>query len=186
MSTGSSENAAEVSYLLHSIVGLIPLFAVTTMEPGLLAELPGFKSRVEWFLANRPDLAQLVSRWQEEGSGERRLLAILRGHRMKGVLRRMLDETEYLSPYGVRALSRHHAEQPFVYEANGARYTVGYEPAESTSGLFGGNSNWPALVSRQLPHHRVIAGVPLLLRGRLHGGVSDGIRSISDPQAGCR
>jgi Glycosyl hydrolase family 63 C-terminal domain len=137
--TGGGQHAA---LKIHSIVGLVPLFAVTTMEPGLLAELPDFKGRVEWFLANRPDLAKLVSRWQEEGSGERRLLAILRGHRMKGVLRRMLDEGEYLSPYGVRALSRHHAEHPFVYETNGARYTVGYEPAESSSGLFGGNSNW--------------------------------------------
>ncbi len=127
---------------IHSMVGLIPLFAVTTMEPDLLAQLPDFKARLEWFLANRPELAGLVSRWHEPGSGDRRLLAIVRGHRMKCVLRRMLDEREYLSPYGVRALSRLHAEQPFVYEAGGARYTVDYEPAESTSGLFGGNSNW--------------------------------------------
>jgi hypothetical protein len=127
---------------IHSAVGLIPLFAVTTIEPGLLEALPEFKARLEWFLANRPDLAALVSRWREPGSGDRRLLAITRGHRMKRVLRRMLDEQEYLSPYGVRALSRRHAEQPFVYEAGGARYTVAYDPAESTSGLFGGNSNW--------------------------------------------
>jgi hypothetical protein len=135
-------DGAHVPLKINSAVGLIPLFAVTTIEPALLDEVPEFKKRLEWFLANRPDLAKLVSRWHEPGSGERRLLAITRGHRMKCVLRRMLDESQYLSPYGVRALSRRHAEQPFVYDVAGVRYTVGYEPAESTSGLFGGNSNW--------------------------------------------
>jgi hypothetical protein len=128
---------------IHSIVGLIPLFAVTTIDPDVLGALPDFKARLEWFLEHRPELAALVSRWHEPGSGDRRLLAVVRGHRMKCVLRRMLDEQEYLSPYGVRALSRRHATEPFVFDAgNGARYTVGYEPAESQSGLFGGNSNW--------------------------------------------
>jgi hypothetical protein len=83
-----------------------------------------------------------VSRWYEPGMGERRLLALLRGHRMKSVLRRMLDENEFLSPYGVRALSRYHREHPYMLEVDGMRYAVEYEPAESTSGLFGGNSNW--------------------------------------------
>ena len=138
--TGPGEH---VPLKIHSIVGLIPLFAVTTIDPDLLAQVPDFKARLEWFLENRPDLASLVSRWHEPGSGDRRLLAVVRGHRMKCVLRRMLDEQEYLSPYGVRALSRRHAAEPFVYDAgNGARYSVGYEPAESQSGLFGGNSNW--------------------------------------------
>ncbi len=127
---------------IRSMVGLIPLFAVTTMEPSVLDELPEFKTRLEWFLDNRPHLARLVSRWQEPGMGERRLLAILRGHRMKRVLRRMLDETEFLSPHGVRALSRYHADHPYVFDTDGARYTVDYQPAESASGLFGGNSNW--------------------------------------------
>ncbi len=127
---------------VRSMVGLVPLFAVTTIEPHELDRLPDFKERLEWFLTNRPQMASLVSRWTEPGVGERRLLAILRGHRMKLVLRRMLDESEYLSPYGVRSVSRHHLEHPYVYEADGARYTVQYEPAESRSGLFGGNSNW--------------------------------------------
>jgi hypothetical protein len=126
----------------RSMVGLVPLFAVTTMEPDLLDALPEFKTRLEWFLQHRPDLAGLVSRWHEPGLGERRLLALLRGHRMKCVLRRMLDESEFLSRYGVRSLSRYHRDHPFVYDADGARYTVDYQPAESTSGLFGGNSNW--------------------------------------------
>jgi hypothetical protein len=127
---------------IHSMVGLIPLFAVTTIEPALLDRVPEFKERLEWFLEHRPHLAKLVSRWQEPGLGERRLLALCRGHRMKRALRRMLDEAEFLSPYGVRALSRYHAEHPYVFEAGGQRYTVEYWPGESYSGLFGGNSNW--------------------------------------------
>src|SRR4029078_12902726 len=101
-----------------------------------------FRSRLEWFLEHRPHLAQLVSRWREPGLGERRLLALCRGHRMKRVLLRMLDPAEFLSPHGVRALSRSHAAHPYVLELDGTHYTVGYEPAESMSWLFGGNSNW--------------------------------------------
>ena len=127
---------------LRSIVGLIPLFAVETLEPELLDKLPEFRSRLEWVLDHRPDLAQLVSRWQEPGRGERRLLSLLRGHRMKCLLRRMLDESEFLSPYGVRALSRVHRDAPYAFAHNGQSFQVGYQSAESTSGLFGGNSNW--------------------------------------------
>jgi hypothetical protein len=127
---------------IHSMVGLIPLFAVTTIEPAVLERLPDFRRRLEWFLDHRPDLASLVSRWQEPGLGDRRLLAITRGHRMKRVLRRMLDETEFLSTYGVRALSRWHLDQPYTLGIAGTVYSVEYQPAESNSGLFGGNSNW--------------------------------------------
>jgi hypothetical protein len=132
----------DVPLQVRSLVGLIPLFAVTTIEPELLERLPEFRRRMEWFLEHRPELASLVSRWQEAGMGERRLLAIARGHRMKRVLKRMLDETEFLSPYGVRAISRHHLEHPYVFEADGQDHTVRYQPGESDSGLFGGNSNW--------------------------------------------
>ncbi len=127
---------------VRSMVGLIPLFAVETIEPESLKQLPGFAERLEWFLADRPDLANLVSRWFEPGRGDRRLLSLLRGHRMKRLLKRMLDETEFLSDYGVRALSRAHAENPYRFEADGNVYTVSYRPAESDTGLFGGNSNW--------------------------------------------
>ena len=127
---------------IRSMVGIIPLFAVATIEPALLNMLPQFKGRLEWFLNYRRDLAQLVSRWHEAGMGERRLMAICRGHRMKCVLRRVLDPDEFLSPYGVRALSRYHLAHPFQMQSNGMSYSVDYEPAESTSGLFGGNSNW--------------------------------------------
>ena len=127
---------------LRSMVGLIPLFAVEVLEPELLEQLPEFKQRLEWFLANRPELASLVSRWHEPGRGERRLLSLLRGHRMKKLLQRMLDESEFLSEYGVRAMSKAHADPPFVFEHEGQRFEVRYQPAESDSYMFGGNSNW--------------------------------------------
>jgi hypothetical protein len=124
------------------MVGLIPLFAVETLEPDLLDQLPGFKERLKWYLKHRPELASLVSRWDEPGRGERRLLSLLRGHRMKALLRRMLDQTEFLSDYGVRALSKHHEEDPYEFDCVGQRLLVKYQPAESDGGLFGGNSNW--------------------------------------------
>jgi hypothetical protein len=127
---------------VRSMVGLIPLFAVETIDEAILEELPDFAARLRWFLEYRPELAALVSRWQEPGMGERRLLSLLRGHRMKRLLTRMLDETEFLSDYGVRALSRHHEAEPYVFEVMGRPLTVRYQPAESDSGLFGGNSNW--------------------------------------------
>jgi mannosylglycerate hydrolase MGH1-like protein len=136
------EHGATIPLKLRSMVGLIPFFAVTTIEPDLLKQVPEFKQRLEWFLEHRPDLAKLVSHWQEPRMGQRRLLAILRGHRMKRVLYRMLDENEFLSPYGVRALSRIYAEQPYTLHVDGNTYRVAYLPAESDSGLFGGNSNW--------------------------------------------
>ncbi|MCI0746346.1 MAG: glucosidase [Verrucomicrobia subdivision 3 bacterium] len=127
---------------VRSMVGLIPLFAVEVLGSELLDELPDFTGRLEWFLNYRPDLAKLVSRWQEPGMKQRHLLSLLRGHRMKCLLRRMLDETEFLSDFGVRAISRHHLEHPYQFAANGNTMTVSYQPAESNSGLFGGNSNW--------------------------------------------
>ncbi|MEE4379220.1 MAG: glucosidase [Candidatus Competibacteraceae bacterium] len=127
---------------VRSMVGLIPLFAVEVLEQDLLDRLPDFRRRLEWFLNYRPDLAQLVSRWHEPGLGDRRLLSLLRGSRMKRLLSRALDEAEFLSPYGLRSLSRAHHEQPYVFDCFGSPVTVAYLPAESDSGLFGGNSNW--------------------------------------------
>jgi hypothetical protein len=127
---------------VRSMVGLIPLFAVETLEPEMLERLPDFHKRLKWFLRYRPELANLVSRWEEPGKGERRLLSLLRGHRMKRLLRRMLDETEFLSDYGIRATSKVHEKAPYEFRFNGDTLRVGYEPAESTSRLFGGNSNW--------------------------------------------
>ncbi len=127
---------------VRSIVGLIPLFAVETLEPELLERVPQFAARLEWFLSYRPDLAQLVSHWDQPGRGKRRLLSLLRGHRMKKLLVRMLDPNEFLSEYGVRALSKVHEREPYVFKVDGADLTVHYVPAESDSPLFGGNSNW--------------------------------------------
>jgi hypothetical protein len=127
---------------VRSMVGLIPLFAVATLEPELLEKVPGFTRRMEWFLIYRPDLAQLVSRWGVPGKGERKLLSLLRGHRMKALLRRMLDPNEFLSDYGVRSVSRYHLDHPYTLWADGQALSVDYEPSESRSRLFGGNSNW--------------------------------------------
>lgn len=127
---------------VRSMVGLIPLFAVEVLDDDLLQALPGFAGRLKWFLDSRPDLANLVSRWQEKNKGEQHLLSLLRGHRMKKILKRMLDESEFLSPYGVRALSKFHELNPYEIVANGHTFSVKYTPAESDSGLFGGNSNW--------------------------------------------
>ena len=135
-------NGETVPLKVRSMVGLIPLFAVETLDPRLLERVPEFRERLEWYLAYRPDLAALVSRWCEPGEGERRLLSLLRGSRMKKLLRRMLDESEFLSDYGVRAVSRYHKERPYSFAWDDQVMTVAYQPAESTSGLFGGNSNW--------------------------------------------
>src|SRR5437660_7400922 len=127
---------------LRSMVGLVPLFAVETLEPECARLLPEFSRRQKWFLDHRPDLAALVSRWHEPGRGYRGLLSLLRGHRMKKLLKRMLDATEFLSDYGVRSLSRSHGAQPYEFHLDGHVLRVGYEPGESQTGLFGGNSNW--------------------------------------------
>jgi len=118
------------------------LFAVETLEPELLERVPEFAARLEWFLNYRPDLANLVSHWDQPGRGKRRLLSLLRGHRMKKLLVRMLDPQEFLADFGVRALSKAHERAPYVFNVNGSDLTVRYVPAESDSGLFGGNSNW--------------------------------------------
>jgi hypothetical protein len=127
---------------VRSLVGLMPLLAVETIEPELLAELPSFRRRLGWFLKYRPALASLVSSFEAPGAGERRLLALVRPERMLRLLARMLDPDEFLSPYGIRSLSRHHAAEPFIITMEDEVYRVEYEPAESRTALFGGNSNW--------------------------------------------
>jgi len=127
---------------VRSMVGLIPLFAVEVLEPALFKELPDFTRRMDWFLNHRPELANQVSRWQVCGAGERRLLSLLRGHRMKCLLRRALDESEFLSDHGLRALSKVHEREPYRLDYGGKVNEVCYWPAESQNGLFGGNSNW--------------------------------------------
>ncbi len=127
---------------LRSMVGLIPLFAVETLEESSLDNLPEFKKRTDWFLENRPDLIEEIACMQATGENNRRLLAIVNPDRLRRVLRTMLSENEFLSEYGIRALSHFHKANPYVLEMNGTRHTVEYEPGESRSGMFGGNSNW--------------------------------------------
>jgi len=128
---------------LRSMVGIIPLFAVEFIEESRLDQLPGFAKRTRWFLQNRQDLASQIS-YMSEGSAEpgRRLLAIPSRARLERMLRYVFDENEFLSPFGVRSLSRIYGEHPFVLNAAGQEYRVSYLPGESNSGLFGGNSNW--------------------------------------------
>ncbi len=127
---------------VRSMVGLIPLFAVDTIDQRMLDALPEFARRLEWFLDYRPDLAALVGKWHVPGRGERRLLSLVPGERLKPILARLLDETEFLSDFGVRAVSRHHRDQPYRFRVGDRELTVTYQPGESDSGLFGGNSNW--------------------------------------------
>jgi hypothetical protein len=127
---------------IFSLVGLIPLFAVEVLEPESLIRSPEFEARLRWVLAHRPDLAALVSHWQIEGKGARRLLSLLRGSRMKALLRRMLDESAFLSPYGVRGVSRVHRDAPFTLDLDGQHFAMGYVPGDSNTREFGGNSNW--------------------------------------------
>ena len=126
---------------VRSMVGLIPLFAVETLEPAVVDKLPGFKRRMQWFIENRPELSDHIET-ESTDDGLRRFLSLVNRHRLKRVLRYMLDENEFLSAYGVRALSRYHADHPYKLAVNGMEHRVDYEPAESSTGLFGGNSNW--------------------------------------------
>jgi len=127
---------------VRSMVGLVPLFAVQTLEPELLDRLPGFKRRLEWFVENRPDLTENAACMETPGMRERRLLSIVDEQKLRSTLRYVLDESEFLSPYGIRALSRFHHDNPYVLHIHGTEHRVDYQPAESKSGLFGGNSNW--------------------------------------------
>ncbi len=127
---------------LRSMVGLIPLFAVETIEEKWFEQLPDFKRRTEWFLQNRPDLTDDISCLQTKGRENRRLLALVSKERLARVLRVMLSEAEFLSDYGIRALSRYYKNNPYILPVGGTEYRVEYEPAESRSGMFGGNSNW--------------------------------------------
>src|SRR5262249_1082187 len=125
-----------------SMVGLIPLFAVETLEPEVLNRLPSFKRRLEWFIDHRPDLIRNLACMRTPGRGERRLLSIVDRDRLRLVLRYMLDEAEFLAPHGIRALSRVHHDNPHSLAVNGTEHPVRYQPPQSSTGLFGGTSNW--------------------------------------------
>jgi len=135
--------AASTPLRTRSMVGIIPLFAVEVLEEDVIERLPGFRARLHWFLENRKDLARHISNVAPSpGSHGHRLLAVPSRERLTRVLRYVLDEGEFLSPYGIRSLSRAHAQRPFVLHAGGREHRVDYLPGDSDSGLFGGNSNW--------------------------------------------
>ena len=166
------------------MVGLIPLFAVEVLDDQILQSQPEFAKRLKYFLDYRPDLASLVSRWHEKGTEEKHLLSLLRGHRIKRLLHRMLDETEFLSDFGVRALSKYHEAHPYEITLDGQLLSVKYTPGESTVPLFGGNSNWRGPIwmpvnfllieSLQRFHH--------YYGDDFKSGIPDQFREISDPE----
>jgi hypothetical protein len=135
-------DGTRVPLRVRSLVGLIPLCAVEVLDGSVFDKFPAFAARAHWMLTHRPDLAGLVSRWGEKGKDNRVLLSLLRRQRMTSLLTRMLSETEFLSDHGVRSVSKAHAAAPFVLTANGSDFSVDYEPGESTTETFGGNSNW--------------------------------------------
>jgi Glycosyl hydrolase family 63 C-terminal domain len=127
---------------VRSLVGLIPLLAVETLEQDIVDKLPGFKRRMQWFIDNHPDGGNHIEIAEVAGKGTRRLLSLVNREQLGSVARYLLDESEFFSPYGIRAISRFHKDHPYVMSVNGNDHRVDYEPAESSTGLFGGNSNW--------------------------------------------
>ena len=128
---------------VRSLVGLIPLYAVLTLEPELVEKFPSFKKRMDWFIKTRSDVAERnIASMKARGKGNRILLSLVNKERLVKILKRMLDETEFLSEYGIRSLSKFHEDNPYSMEVNGVEFKVGYVSGDSDSGLFGGNSNW--------------------------------------------
>jgi hypothetical protein len=139
---GGAVPSDHIPLKIRSLVGLIPLFAVETLEPDLLEKLPRFRQRMEWFIKYRPNLVTHIASLTEPGEGGRRLLSIVSREQLERILPRMLDGSQFLSDYGLRALSKQHEYEPYTFYVNGQTFSVKYEPAESSTGLFGGNSNW--------------------------------------------
>ncbi len=137
-----ADDGRSLKLKLRSMVGIIPMFAVEVLEDDIFLQQKEFVGRLNWFLDNRPDLASLVSRWNEKSPGEKHLLSVLRGTRLTQILVRMLDEYEFLSPYGIRAMSKYHLENPFLVELKTVTLSAHYTPGEGDSSMFGGNSNW--------------------------------------------
>jgi hypothetical protein len=135
-------NGSVIPLQIRSLVGLTPLLAVETFDGTMREKLPGFAKKIDWYVQNRPDLIGNIAEMNVGGVGIRHILSVVDRERLGRLLRRMLDESEFLSPYGIRSLSREHAEHPYSLQLGGKEYRIDYEPAESTSGLFGGNSNW--------------------------------------------
>src|SRR5262249_46098063 len=153
---------------VRSMVGLVPIFAAVTLPAALWERLPDFRARTRWFADNKPEL---IGSWHDVVRAGQGVIMRVDEKRLRRVLATMLDEAEFLSPYGLRSLSRHHREHPYVVRMPGGEARVDYEPAESTSGLFGGNSNWRGHIQlslaplghTSLPHLHPRLGVRLPL-----------------------
>ena len=137
-----SADGSRIPVRAHSAVGLIAMCAVTVMQPEVATALPAFVRRVDWFMRNKPEFGRLIAHVHTEAAGGRRLMSPVDPERLRRILARVLDEAEFLSPHGLRALSRYHLEHPLDIEVGGMVARLDYEPGESTSGLYGGNSNW--------------------------------------------
>jgi hypothetical protein len=143
----------------RSMVGLVPLMAVTVLEPAVISKLGDFRGRMEWYTHNRPEVQSVVEHCHVPGHRDRQLLSIVQPDKLRRILGYLLDEQEFLSPHGLRSVSRHHAEHPFVLGVSGGQMArVDYEPGESRTGLFGGNSNWRGPVWFPL-NHLVVQGL---------------------------
>jgi hypothetical protein len=127
---------------VRSMVGLIPLYAIRTLDSDLLDRMPAFKRRMEWFIRHRPDLTENLACMRTEGMKSRRQFSVVNREQLQRILDVMLDEHEFLSEHGIRAVSKYHESNPYVLRLNGGEHSVHYEPGESSTGLFGGNSNW--------------------------------------------
>ena len=137
----SRPNGNHIPLKVRSIVGLIPLFAVEILDDKLLSKLPEFSSRMNWFLTNRQDLTENITCYQHKDH-KRYILSLVNKDKLHSILQYTFDENEFLSPFGIRSLSKFHDKNPFTLQVDGQDYSVNYEPAESTISMFGGNSNW--------------------------------------------
>lgn len=132
----------QIRLKVRSMVGLIPLFAVEVFEDGYLERFPAFAERVDWLVKHRPELGELISEWRKQGQDGKHLISLVWGDQLKNILKRMLNEEEFLSEFGIRAMSRVYEKNPYTMNLNGHHYEVAYTPAESELDMFGGNSNW--------------------------------------------
>jgi hypothetical protein len=158
---------------VRSLVGLLSLAASTIVEPEMVEGLLVFMERASWFRQHRPQLTDRIPTLGRPGVADRRLLAVLDEGKLRRVLSRMLDEDEFLSPYGIRSISRYHLEHQYVFDVNGTEYRVDYLPAESNTGLFGGNSNWRGPI--WFPMNYVLIRGYVLLHECFHGDNGAGL-----------